>query len=224
MFPKYGDFSSTWASLTPDDQRELLVLAYATPQPISFVSLYETYSPGALDKVSVMNPNTLNYDVVWSGTAAAAPPLARINTVSFPETRYLVSEVKLEFNSPAVPDWNEIDAVGIGRCACQASAVDVPAPASVRARDAIEAARPNPSHAEMGLAFALSRESHVKVDVFNVLGERVTSILDTTLPAGRHDARWNGLDASGHTVASGIYYVRIASPTLNGTRKIVKVE
>ncbi len=93
----------------------------------------------------------------------------------------------------------------------------------------IEAARPNPFHAAMGLAFALSRESRVKVDVFNVLGERVTNSLDTTLPAGRHDARWNGLDANGldangRSVASGIYYVRIASPTLNGTRRIVKVE
>ena len=57
----------------------------------------------------------------------------------------------------------------------------------------------------------------------------MTNSLDTTLPAGRHDARWNGLDANGldangRSVASGIYYVRIASPTLNGARRIVKVE
>jgi|GEM_PF-796670 len=113
-YPNYGDLPTAWASASEDDQREFLELGFGAPAPISSVSIYETYAPGAVDKVSVRNPNTSLWEEVWSSPAAPAPEVARIFTVSFPMTSFPVDAIRLDLNSPAVPDWNEIDAVSIG--------------------------------------------------------------------------------------------------------------
>ncbi|MFN8588666.1 MAG: FlgD immunoglobulin-like domain containing protein [Candidatus Eisenbacteria bacterium] len=223
LYPLYADDPRAWASATPDDQQEFLTLSYATPQTISYVNVYETFAPGALKQVSVKNPGTGDFEVVWSGAAEVAPPVARIRTVSFPETRFSVSEVKLEFDTPAVPDWNEVDAVGIGHCSCLAVPLDAPGPAALT-HDVLELARPNPFAASTAVAFTLSRPGRVKVEVFSVQGQRVATVTDGPMTLGRHEARWNGRDAHGRAVASGVYYVRVATPGLTATRKVVKVD
>ncbi len=224
VYPMYGDIDRAWASFSPDDQPEVIELDYSNPGPINFVNVYETYSPGALNHVSVVNPNTNLYETVWTGVAEPQPSIARIRTVSFPETRFPVSRVRLGFDSPAVPDWNEVDAVGIGRCACTASWVGVPTGPVEPRSGTIEWARPNPFVASTAIAFTLARAGRVQVEVFDVLGQRVTQVMDRVLPAGPNQAAWDGRRADGRAAASGIYYVRVKSDELNGARKVVKIE
>jgi hypothetical protein len=223
-YPSYGDIPTAWASFRADNQREYLVLAYDTPTVINFVNVYETWHPGALDKVSVKNPGTGLFETVWTGTAAPAPPVARILTVSFPVTQFHVSEVRLDFDSPAVSSYNEIDAVAIGRCVCSDRLVDVPSAAPAPAASVLAAPRPNPFGGSTELAFSLRAEGHVRIEVFNALGQRVTRLVDRTLPAGQHVVRWTGRDQGGRTVGSGIYYVRVEGDGILQTRKVVKIE
>jgi hypothetical protein len=116
-YPVYGDIVTAWASAGPDDQAEFLELGYTDPSPVSVVSIYETLSPGAVNKVSVRNADTGLWVQVWSGGAATAPEVARIFTVTFPLTAFPVDAVRIDLDSPAVPNWNEIDAVSIGTAA-----------------------------------------------------------------------------------------------------------
>lgn len=113
IYPEYGDIPTSWATLNAEDPNEYLELGFDQPAPISSVSIYETYAPGAVSKVSVRNPNNNQWVEVWSGPAAPAPAEARIFTVTFPQTIFPVSAVRIDLDSPAVPDWNEIDAVSI---------------------------------------------------------------------------------------------------------------
>ncbi len=112
-YPNYGDVGRAWASQSRDDQREFIELGYENPAPIHSISIYETFNPGAVDNVSVRDPATAHWVEVWSGTAAPAPPRARIFTVTFPLTAFPVDAVRVELDSPAVPGWNEIDAVSV---------------------------------------------------------------------------------------------------------------
>ncbi len=115
VYPSYGDLVNAWASLNADDSREYLELGYSNPAPINFIDIYETYSPGAVDTVYVKNPNTGLFEIVYTATAVAAPAVARILHITFPETSFNVSEIRIAINSGAVPDFNEIDAVAIGK-------------------------------------------------------------------------------------------------------------
>lgn len=115
VYPAYALSTNLWVSGTAQAQREYLVLGFANPGKINFVDIYETANPGAVDSIFVKNPGTLNFDLVYSATAAAAPLAARKNHISFTETVFDVSEIRIAINSPAVPGYNAIDAVGIGK-------------------------------------------------------------------------------------------------------------
>jgi len=112
-YPIYGDYSTAWASQTSSGQREYLVLGYDNPTRANQVDIYETLAPGGVDMVSVRNANDSSWNTVWTGTAQAAGSTARVFSVTFPRTAYPVDGVRLDIDSPAVPSWQEIDAVGL---------------------------------------------------------------------------------------------------------------
>jgi len=60
----------------------------------------------------------------------------------------------------------------------------------------------------------------VRLAVYDVMGRRVRTITDGELPAGGTEVRWDGRDANGTKVGSGVYF---ASLTAAGTRKSVRV-
>lgn len=115
VFPQYGLSGNSWISATAQAQREYLVLGFPNPGKINFVDIFETANPGAVDSIFVKNPGTNNFELVYSATAAAAPLTARKNHISFTETVFDVSEIRIALNSPAVAGYNAIDAVGIGK-------------------------------------------------------------------------------------------------------------
>ncbi len=108
-----GDQQTAWASRTQDEQPEWLLLEYAEAVNITKVKVYETYHPGALVRVSAFNEKTGEEVQVWSGVDPT-PRTAAMGTSEFTlEKPYNSRKVKIYLDSPAVPGWNEIDAVGI---------------------------------------------------------------------------------------------------------------
>lgn len=71
-------------------------------------------------------------------------------------------------------------------------------------------AYPNPTSGGVTVPFALSPEGEgaVRVDVFDVRGRRVRTLLSGRLPAARYELSWPGVDQSGGRVSPGIYFVR----------------
>ncbi len=114
VYPQYGLSGNSWVSATAQAQREYLVLGFPNPGKINFVDIFETANPGAVDSIFVKNPSNI-FELVYAATAAAVPLTARKNHISFTETIFDVSEVRIALNSPAVAGYNAIDAVGIGK-------------------------------------------------------------------------------------------------------------
>lgn len=80
------------------------------------------------------------------------------------------------------------------------------------------AAYPNPFNAATVISFALANESEARLDVYDVLGRRVETLVDEFLSAGEHHVSW---DASGW--ASGVYFARLVTSDGAMTRKMVLV-
>lgn len=84
---------------------------------------------------------------------------------------------------------------------------------------------PNPFNPNTTISFQLPAEAEVQLVVFNTLGQRINTLVNTTLTAGAHMAQWNGLDQKGRPVESGLYFCRLKAITANGifqqTRKMI---
>jgi PKD repeat protein len=222
VYPLYGDYQYAWASLTPDDQQEFLELHFPSATPINMVQVIETYNPGALTKVSVKNPSTHLYQQVWAGTAHALPPASRANTVRFPTTAFAVNEVRLDFDSPAVPDWNEVDAVGIGLDVCSGDAT-VSVPPAPRGITPLFA-RPNPSRGQFTLSFDLGAPALVSLRVYDVSGRQVARLLEGKMLTGSQRVVWDGRSSAGARVAPGVYLVRLDAGGSVQTARLVKID
>lgn len=82
-------------------------------------------------------------------------------------------------------------------------------------------AYPNPFNPVVTIPFVLAHGDRVKLSVHDVSGRRVSVILDTVLPAGRHETRWNGVDAHGRRLPSGVYFTRLSVGHTESSAKIV---
>jgi hypothetical protein len=68
---------------------------------------------------------------------------------------------------------------------------------------------PNPFNAQTKINFSMPAPDHVKLVVFNVLGQQVVTLLDQKLEANKHEVVWDGNNAQGSPVASGTYFYRL---------------
>jgi len=80
---------------------------------------------------------------------------------------------------------------------------------------------PNPFNPETVIRFTLARAGVVAVDVYNVKGQRVRSLVNGVYEAGEHSVVWNGRDDDGRSVGSGVYFYRMVAGEYKGVRKMV---
>ena len=78
---------------------------------------------------------------------------------------------------------------------------------------------PNPFNPETTIRYQLPERSPVSLVVYNLLGQRVRTLVEETKEAGFHQVRWDGRDEWGRTVASGIYFYHMrAGPYSEGKK------
>ena len=82
---------------------------------------------------------------------------------------------------------------------------------------------PNPFNPETRISFYIPRRGSVRVDIFDVKGRRIVNLLRTVKDGGRQTLSWNGIDARGEPVQSGIYYCRLTAGKRLLTNKMVLV-
>ena len=80
---------------------------------------------------------------------------------------------------------------------------------------------PNPFNPETDIAFYLPRQARVTLAIYNMLGQQVTVLASGQLAAGEHTVHWDGRDASGRLVSSGIYLYRLNSSEFSEARKML---
>ena len=76
---------------------------------------------------------------------------------------------------------------------------------------------PNPFNAETTISYQLQVPHHVYVDIFNVNGQRVTTLDQGLQSAGSHAVSWSGINDSGKPVATGLYFYQLRMPTTAAT-------
>lgn len=80
---------------------------------------------------------------------------------------------------------------------------------------------PNPFNPATVISFELAAPEYVRLHVFDVAGRRVVTLIDGKRPAGLAQTTWDGRDASGKPVSSGVYFYRLLTGETSHTKKMV---
>ncbi|MDZ7343232.1 MAG: T9SS type A sorting domain-containing protein, partial [candidate division KSB1 bacterium] len=89
------------------------------------------------------------------------------------------------------------------------------------AKFALREAYPNPFNPETTIAYELPRDAYIIIKVFDVMGREVRTLVDEPKPAGYHQVVWDGRNAQGHMVASGIYLYKLKSSEFAQTKRVL---
>ncbi len=83
---------------------------------------------------------------------------------------------------------------------------------------------PNPFNPSTTISFSIERTTEVSLDIYNVLGQRVKTLVNDVMDAGSYQTEWNGTDNDGNSVTSGIYFYRLSTDNYNKIHKMMLVK
>ena len=166
---------------------------------------FDTGTPGAQGSVVVLNElaGGLATDTVyrWRARVATDSPL-------FPHGPWL----SLPYNAASEADL---------RTTSMMSAAPDPGAEGTRLR--LAANHPNPFSAQTTISYALPSAGAIRLEVFDVQGRRVKTLVEGIQEAGSHSAIWDGRNAEDALVGSGIYFTRLTSGAETRTAKLMLI-
>ncbi|MFL3050364.1 MAG: FlgD immunoglobulin-like domain containing protein [Candidatus Neomarinimicrobiota bacterium] len=80
---------------------------------------------------------------------------------------------------------------------------------------------PNPFNPSTEITYSLNTDSHVKLTIYNMVGQKVSVLENKVQSAGSHKIRWNGTDLSGKAVSSGVYLYTLENAEMTITKKMI---
>lgn len=118
----------------------------------------------------------------------------------------------------------KVELVGIDFDLTNVVSIDDPGQTGTPATFALMQNYPNPFNPVTTIEFRLPSTAVVTLEIFDNIGRRVVGAYrNIPLPAGTHRFTWDGTDAAGNPVASGVYYYRMKTKSFNQTRKMLLV-
>jgi|GEM_PF-5580730 len=81
--------------------------------------------------------------------------------------------------------------------------------------------QPNPFSAGTAIGFTLAAPAVVRLEIYDVGGRRVRTLLSGTMAAGDHQLAWDCRDEAGRRAGSGVYFVKLAAGVTREARAIV---
>jgi flagellar hook assembly protein FlgD len=80
---------------------------------------------------------------------------------------------------------------------------------------------PNPFNPSTTISYQLPETGGVKLEIYNLKGQRVKTLINTNQEAGYHSVIWNGTDTNNRNVASGVYFYRLSNPTKTISKRML---
>ncbi len=80
---------------------------------------------------------------------------------------------------------------------------------------------PNPFNPETTISYKLGEAAYVEIDIYNIKGQKILTLIKGEQTSGEHNIVWNGRDAHGQAVGSGIYLYRFRTDSIIQMRKMI---
>ncbi len=83
---------------------------------------------------------------------------------------------------------------------------------------------PNPAFPNSQLSFILKKTMPISIDIYNIKGQKVKSLVNSKLTEGEYQLSWDGKDNNGRTCSSGVYYYHIVAQNQQITKKMMIIK
>jgi len=80
---------------------------------------------------------------------------------------------------------------------------------------------PNPFNPETTISFSIPKKTNVKLEIISILGATLHTLVNETLPAGRHTVSWKGKLSDNSPAPSGVYFYRLTTEDFSSTKKMI---
>jgi flagellar hook assembly protein FlgD len=80
---------------------------------------------------------------------------------------------------------------------------------------------PNPFNPETSIFYSVKGDAKVNVTIYNLLGQKVKTLVNGNTKSGNHSIKWNGKDDAGRNVTSGVYFYRMEAGKYTSTQKMI---
>ncbi len=158
-------------------------------------------------------PGVVQIDIAVLGEAAALTPDEFLATLTFEIIGAGSTTVEIEAE--------RLRGVANERLVCGGDAVDLVAPYAPDSRTVLHQNIPNPFNPRTTIAFELAVRGSAKLTVFDATGRRITELINGEFDAGRRAVVWDGSDARGRAVGSGVYFYVLETEGKRHERKMV---
>lgn len=99
--------------------------------------------------------------------------------------------------------------------------VNVTSPSSYR----LEQNHPNPFNPSTTIQYTIKEAVHVKLTVYNIIGQTMATLVDRKQASGHYEVQWNVLDELGEKISNGMYFYRLeAEDRFIQTKKMILTE
>ncbi|MDD4147453.1 MAG: carboxypeptidase regulatory-like domain-containing protein, partial [Candidatus Cloacimonetes bacterium] len=88
-------------------------------------------------------------------------------------------------------------------------------------KNALNGNYPNPFNPETTISFSVMNDGPVNIDIYNVKGQLVRTLVKDVKAAGDHTVVWKGTDNNGRAVSSGVYYYKMTTGKYSSTKKMI---
>jgi len=165
------------------------------------------------------------YIYLWEGSSTFAGTPDSLNTITFASDSgiYVLNDSSLEITNYSFSDQSKIVAIPPATLTIDGVAYrsgideeDIPEVLVFNARN-----YPNPFNPETTIAFTIPKDTVVKIDIFNVKGQKVKSLLHDKYLKGTHTIVWNSTNDDNRTVGSGVYFYRVQTNENSAVKKML---
>ena len=112
-------------------------------------------------------------------------------------------------NGNHVTEWVNADGSELCECNCRVDEV------------CLEQNSPNPFNTSTTITFVLPKTAYITLEIYNLLGQKVRTLVEGIKESGSHTVVWNSRDEFGKEVAGGIYLYRITGRNFTKTKKML---
>jgi len=193
--------------------------------------------PTSEASISLVNNDTLTFTVNWSGLDDSEGSGIRDYSVFFSEndqpfellesairdTSIVFSgerESEYKFYTIATDNAGNVEMKSVADDSVVVSVASPESPA-IPEEFTLYPNYPNPFNPTTTIRYDLPNASDLKLEIYNILGQKVITLVDKKQPAGFHAIQWDGKNSTGVSVASGIYIYRVRAGGFVKARKML---